>query len=538
MDSDDLCEAIELVKNGASIKKVSRDLHIEYFTLYNHIKGINRSFNKGRPTLIPDDIENELISIANYLASRNLGLNFRRFQNFARNCYKNLHPNEPEDCIPTFSLQWWKNFKERHPDFNGKRSKKIDIIKQQMYSQKDIVETFFTNYCQLSNIHSSFEARCIWNLDETGTKQFESHSYVMSGTQPNIGSINCKNKLHTTILPCVNGIGKSSPLLFIFQGESYAAEDLKYFTHSEAWGTSTSSGFINEQIFLDWLKKFIKWLDTVRNRSETHLLILDNLRSHISYDILTTAKENNIELLALPSNCTHIIQPLDINLFRIFKSKLRDKLPERIMELKTNYLSNQELVKLISEVWLSAFNPDNIKRSFELIGICPYNPQIVYDRMNKRSINSIHSNTQENTTDSKQIVESSKNNEPIVHIKSNTINSEVLNELDTVKKQLAILEAKFTQLQAETTIKKYNRTNLKITASRILTSEEAINNAKEIKDKKDKQINIDKQNITKLNETIEDGKQIKRKRGRPKKLVKSEIIESYEITEDIISNED
>jgi hypothetical protein len=70
-----------------------------------------------------------------------------------------------------------------------------------------------------------------------------------------------------------------------------------------------------------------------RNKSDTHLLIIDNLKSHISYDILTTAKQNNIELLALPANCTHIIQPLDINLFKTFKSSLRDKLPERINEL-------------------------------------------------------------------------------------------------------------------------------------------------------------------------------------------------------------
>lgn len=352
------------------------------------------------------------------MASRNLGLNFRRFRNFAgpkdasrlrpaRDIYKSLHPNKPEDSMPTFSLQWWKKFKERHPDFGGKKSKKSDIVKQQMYSQKDTVETFFTNYCNLSNIHS-FEANQIWNADETGSKQHETHTYVMSKKQSNIGSVSSKNRCHTTILPCVNADGNYSPPLFIFQGTSYGAEDLKYFNHCVSWATSTPSGFINEQIFLDWLKKFIKWLDTVRNKSDAHLLIIDNLRSHISCDILMTTKQNNIELLALPSNCTHIIQPLDINLFRTFKSNLRDKLPERINELKTNHLSNQEFVKLIAEVWSSTFNSNNIKRSFELIGICPYNPEIVYDRMKKKSISSIDSNIQENTIDDKQIVENEK----------------------------------------------------------------------------------------------------------------------------------
>ena len=269
------------------------------------------------------------------------------------------------------------------------------------------------------------------------------------------------------------------------------------------------------------MKKFIEWLDTVRNKSDTHLLIIDNLKSHISYDILITAKQNNIELLALPANCTHIIQPLDINLFKTFKSTLRDKLPERINELKVNHLSNQEFVKLISELWLDTFNTENIKRSFELIGICPLNPNIVYDRMQKKSIDSIKLDAQQNISNDTQKIEIEKNNEPLMHIKSNTINSEVLEELDAVKKQLAILQAQFIKLESETTIKQCKRTNLKITPSRILTSEEAIEHAKNIKQNKIKQQKID--------ESSENANKIKRKRGRPKKVKQQEIDESDEI---------
>lgn len=92
-------------------------------------------------------------------------------------------------------------------------------------------------------------------------------------------------------------------------------------------------------------------------------MIIDNLRSHVSYKVILTAKENNIELLALPSNSTHIMQPLDINLFKILKSNLRDQLPERLTKLNVNYLKNQEFVKLISELWTKTFNVQNIQKS-------------------------------------------------------------------------------------------------------------------------------------------------------------------------------
>ena len=100
-----------------------------------------------------------------------------------------------------------------------------------MYSHKDTVKTFFTNYCKLFHTYLFFEAGRIWNADETGTKQQENHTYVMSKTQSNVGSLSSKDKYHTTILPCINAKGDYSPPLFIFQGTTYGSEDLKFFNH-------------------------------------------------------------------------------------------------------------------------------------------------------------------------------------------------------------------------------------------------------------------------------------------------------------------
>lgn len=291
-------------------------------------------------------------------------------------------------------------------------------------------------------------------------------------------------------MPCVNASGKFAPPLFIFQGLSYKTEDLKFFSHNDAWAICTPSGFINEIVFIDWLKRFIEWLNTKRNKSEIHLLILDNLKSHLTYDVIITAKQNNIELLALPSNCTHIIQPLDINLFKRFKSSLRNKLPERITELMVNYLSNQEFVKLVSELWLDTFNIVNIKKSFELAGICPFNPLIVYNKMDKKTkANTITSEIPINLKISNVRNETDENNakDNIQCTRTSLINIEIIKELDALKKHIACLQSELFQLKSETTIKKrQNTSSLKVTPSRIMTSEEAIEEAKTIKEKRNK----------------------------------------------------
>ena len=130
MDSAELAHAQLLIKNGENIKKVSIKLNIDYQLLYNHIKGINKTFKKGRPCLLPYDVEVELTNIASYLAERNLGLNYRRFVNIAKELYDHMHPNTPENKKPKFSLKWWKKFKHRHSDFGGMRPKTIDASKK------------------------------------------------------------------------------------------------------------------------------------------------------------------------------------------------------------------------------------------------------------------------------------------------------------------------------------------------------------------------------------------------------------------------
>lgn len=223
-----------------------------------------------------------------------------------------------------------------------------------------------------------------------------------------------------------------------------------------------------------------------RKKEDVHLLIIDNLKSHLTYDILRTAKENNIELLAFPANCTHIMQPLDINIFKIFKSKLRDKIPERITNLSVSYLSNIKFVELISDVWLEVFDTEIIKRSFQLTGIHPLNDSLVYDRMD----NKIKANSKEN---SKANINTDNKNEglfhtnsPTTYTKSKNNTQELCEEFDAIKKTIVNLQIQILQLQNETLTKKRKEVNTKITPSRIMTSNEAIEEAKKAKDNKNK----------------------------------------------------
>ena len=50
------------------------------------------------------------------------------------------------------------------------------------------------------------------------------------------------------------------------------------------------------------------------------LLIKDGHTSHTSIEVIELACANNVDLLCLPAHTTHILQPLDVGVFKSFKA--------------------------------------------------------------------------------------------------------------------------------------------------------------------------------------------------------------------------
>jgi transposase len=77
----------------------------------------------------------------------------------------------------------------------------------------------------------------------------------------------------------------------------------------------TNSGYINEDIFLEWLQHFLK------HRSPGKcLLILDGHASHSSLKCLDYCRDNGIEMLCLSPHKTQVLQPLDRTVFKPIKT--------------------------------------------------------------------------------------------------------------------------------------------------------------------------------------------------------------------------
>ena len=77
----------------------------------------------------------------------------------------------------------------------------------------------------------------------------------------------------------------------------------------------SANGWMTGSIFLDWMRSL--FLSFLPQDHPPVLLVLDG---HTSYEVCCLARENCVHLLKLPPHLTHLLQPLDLSVFKPMKS--------------------------------------------------------------------------------------------------------------------------------------------------------------------------------------------------------------------------
>lgn len=91
-------------------------------------------------------------------------------------------------------------------------------------------------------------------------------------------------------------------------------------------------GWINSELFLEWLNFFITSIPPER----PVILLIDSHSAHIDPEVLKVAKENELILFTFPAHCTHLLQPLDVGIFKSLKSNWRESMTKYMNENPTD----------------------------------------------------------------------------------------------------------------------------------------------------------------------------------------------------------
>ena len=143
-----------------------------------------------------------------------------------------------------------------------------------------------------------------------------------------------RNMAHSTVAACIAADGTAiKPLVVVTHRTTREAVRLNCWGEDKVWLRHTESGYLTHELFMGWLRGiFIRSVEERRrefgNPEQRANLLLDNFAAHTSEDIVNLCRANNIELVYLVPNSTHIFQPLDLCFFSAFKARLRTEVPD------------------------------------------------------------------------------------------------------------------------------------------------------------------------------------------------------------------
>ena len=135
-------------------------------------------------------------------------------------------------------------------------------------------------------------------------------------------------KNHVTVILAVTGSGNKLPPILIFKGKSDKINERRYnkldvVRNKKIFIFFQENAWVNDSIFKNWIDLVFK--EHEKNLKDKCLLLLDKAPSHITKNVLSYFKSNQIEYILIPARLTRFLQPLDIGVNFPFKTYLKNK---------------------------------------------------------------------------------------------------------------------------------------------------------------------------------------------------------------------
>ncbi|XP_053400930.1 uncharacterized protein LOC128557557 [Mercenaria mercenaria] len=261
--------------------------------------------------------------------------------------------------------RWIRQFLERH-GLSDRLAENISKARASM-STPAVVDEFFEFFREVMTQYDLLDKpERIFNCDETGWTGKEKSAKKVIGPK---GGHLCRGQntpgSHITAHVCVCASGRFLPTLVVYQG-SLPHKSIEGVP--DTWQfAATETGYLNADLFHQW---FTKLFIPHCGKERPVVLIMDNHNSHVSVNTVKDAIDNDIVLVGLPGNTTHILQPLDVKVFGPLKSRVDTICSNMPFARRGTRLSKIHFPAVLRHAMEQA-TPASIRKSFEVTGLCP-----------------------------------------------------------------------------------------------------------------------------------------------------------------------
>lgn len=226
---------------------------------------------------------------------------------------------------------------------------------------------------------------------------------------------------------------------------------------------ATNNGWMEKEVFINYFEKsFLK--TTNPSPKNPVLLIYNGHSSHIDIKLVEIAVRNNVTILLLPPHSSHLLQPMDLSVFKSIKNTWDQSLCTWTRNHKQQKLPKKELSKLICEIWLK-LDKQIIINGFKKAGIYPFN-RFVIDRKNFDPLSLKRWDT----------YQSENNHEPCSSSQSNMVINEPIaaNENDLPSTETSSFEELLLSTMKQSNVEKTTSKRKVRFGASVITTEEAI----------------------------------------------------------------
>lgn len=383
-EKQDMLRAAQMVREeGVSIYKASKDMNIAWTSLKRYLsKTENADGNQvihdlpklGRPFALPADLEVRIFNYIIAMQELGFGLTVQNIRKLAFSVAKSVdrgHFFMEDNEIA--SKWWWTNFKKRY-GLTLRVPENLAAYRASMANPTMLADFYTKLEALVTKLGIKDTPGRIWNCDETGLSFVVKPNKVVTA----LGKRYVYKRSYadrgetTTVLGCICDNGSYIPPLVIFKGVRWNP-DLARGAIPNSLVKLSPKGWINSDIFLEWFQFFINSVPKER----PIILLMDSHASHLSLAVLELAKQNNIHLFTFPAHTSHLLQPLDVGVYRPLKSAWTNCLNDYMKEKNGEKPSRYNFNEIFSVAMIKSFSPVNIEHAFRKSGICPLNKDAI-----------------------------------------------------------------------------------------------------------------------------------------------------------------
>lgn len=371
---DDMQNAVKAFREGRSMRHAAELFKVPRTCLRRRLEN-NTLKNKGGQTIFTAEQENALATRITRLCDIGFGMTREDVMKVAfdfaeGNKIRNNFSKEKRQA----GKDWFVGFINRHP-LSLRKPEGLSVARAEGLNKDDVSDYFAKLKTVMEETGVLNKPNLIYNVDETGcvlNNRQTQKVVAQKGSKLVVKQTSVERGELVTIVACCSATGHYIQPMAIFKGKKFHREWEDGFP-AGAKVCMSDSGWINEELFLEWLKHF-----QANRVAGPCVLILDGHVSHKTLPALLFCERNNITLLSLPSHTTQRLQPLDRTFFRPFKL-CYDRECNTFMAAHQGErnITKFNFGHLLKKAWCKAATIDNAVNGFRSTGIFPLNPGVL-----------------------------------------------------------------------------------------------------------------------------------------------------------------